>query len=115
MLKKYNRLLTKYEFSRTKKFGGNHSGKFFHLYIYKPPQYQGPSRVGIVVSNKFSKSAVKRNRLKRVFREVVRNNFDKIESGQWVVIYPKFSAVNKKYEEISADFAKTLQEVPLTR
>ncbi|HLC93901.1 MAG TPA: ribonuclease P protein component [Patescibacteria group bacterium] len=111
MLRKYNRLSTKYEFNRTKKLGQSYSGQFFHFFYLKPKNYSGPSKVGIVVSTRFSKSAAKRNRLKRVFREVIRNNFDKIEPGYWIVVYPKFGSGNRKYEEISSDFAKTIQKV----
>jgi ribonuclease P protein component len=111
MLKKENRLSSKYEFGITRKYGKQISGKFFHLYLVKPHNYEGPAKVGIVVSNKFSKSAVKRNKLKRIFREITRTNFDKIPKGYWVVLYPKFYAINQKYEEISSDFNKVLQKI----
>lgn len=111
MLKKENRLSSKYEFNITRKYGKTLTGRFFHLYIVKPHNYEGPTKAGIIVSNKFSKSAVKRNKLKRIFREIVHTNFNKIPQGHWVVLYPKFYAINQKYEEISIDFNKVLQKV----
>jgi ribonuclease P protein component len=114
MLKKENRLLSNYEFGKTRKAGRQVSGKFFHLYYYKHSKYNGPGKVGIVVSNKFDKSAVRRNRVRRIYREAIRNNFDKIEPGYWIVIYPKFSSAGKKYEEINTDYSETLQKISFT-
>jgi ribonuclease P protein component len=110
MLKKPNRLTSKYQFNITRKHGKSIEGKLFHLYYVKPRNYEGPSKVGIVVSNKFSKSAAKRNRLKRVFREVIRLNLGIIPSGYWVVVYPKYYSAGKKYEEICSDFTQTIQK-----
>jgi ribonuclease P protein component len=111
MLKKENRLSSNFEYNVTRKYGKYYKGKYFHVYFLIPKNYEGPTKVGIVVSNKFSKKAVERNRVKRVFREVVRSNFDKINKGYlWVVIHPKLSCVDKSYEEISTDFNKVLQE-----
>ena len=111
MLKKENRLSSNFEYNVTRKYGKYYKGKYFHVYFLIPKNYEGPTKVGIVVSNKFSKKAVERNRVKRVFREVVRSNFGKINKGYlWVVIHPKLSCVDKSYEEISTDFNKVLQE-----
>lgn len=111
MLKKENRLSSNFEFNITRKYGNYHKGKYFHVYFLVPRNYEGPTKVGVVVSNKFSKNAVTRNRIKRIFREVVRENFEKINKGNlWIVIHPKVSCADKKYEEISAEFNKVLQE-----
>ena len=111
MLKKENRLSTDFEFNITRKYGKYYKGRFFHIYFLVPKNYEGPTKVGIVVSNKFSKNAVERNRVKRVFREVVRNNFEKINKGNlWVVIHPKIPCTKETYEEISSEFNKILQE-----
>lgn len=77
----------------------------------KPKNYIGPAKVGFVISNSFDKSAVRRNRLKRLFREAIRNNFAKITQGYWVVIHPRYSAKNKTYEEISSELAQILQKI----
>ena len=111
MLKRQFRLSSKYEFNITRKYGKNAEGKWFYMYYLIPRNYKGVSKAGIVISNKYSKSAVKRNKLKRLFREALRANFDRIPEGFWIVIYPKHQAGRKKYEEISTAFAKTIQEV----
>jgi ribonuclease P protein component len=111
MLKRENRLSSDFEFNITRKYGKYFNGKYFHIYFLRPKNYNGPTKVGIVVSNKFSKKAVERNRVKRIFREIVGNNLEKIgKDNIWVVIHPKISCQNKSYEEISAEFNKILQE-----
>ena len=111
MLKRENRLSSDFEFNITRKYGKYFNGKYFHIYFLRPKNYNGPTKVGIVVSNKFSKKAVERNRVKRIFREIVGNNLEKIgKDNIWVVIHPKISCQNKGYEEISAEFNKILQE-----
>jgi ribonuclease P protein component len=111
MLKRENRLSSDFEFNITRKYGKYFNGKYFHIYFLRPKNYNGPTKVGIVVSNKFSKKAVERNRIKRIFREIVGNNLEKIgKDNIWVVIHPKISCQNKSYEEISAEFNKILQE-----
>lgn len=114
MLPKEHRLKTKFEFNVAKKYGGYYFGKFFHMYIVKPTNYQGATKVGIVISNNFHKSAVKRNRVKRLYREAVKKYFDKFGKNLWVAIYPKFTVIEKTYEEICSDFDKTLQKVTFT-
>jgi len=110
MLKKQNRLTTNFEFNITRKHGKKYQGENFFVYVLKPKNYDGETKMGIVVSNKLAKSAVLRNRVKRIFREVVRNNFEKLVGGFWIVIHPSSTALQKGYEEISADFIKTLQK-----
>ncbi len=114
MLKKANRLKTRFEFNITRKYGVYYSGELVHIYALKPKNYSGPTKFGIVISNKFHKSAVKRNRTKRLFREAIKKESSKLENlGLWIVIHPKFSALDKTYEEISTDFSKTIQKIPL--
>jgi ribonuclease P protein component len=45
-----------------------------------------PSRFTVVVSNKISKSAVKRNRLKRIIREILRLNVTSLKPGDYMVL-----------------------------
>ncbi|MFC1622264.1 ribonuclease P protein component [Patescibacteria group bacterium] len=111
MLKKQNRLTSKFEFNITRKYGGKKSGQHFHMFYLQPKNYTGPAKIGIVISNKFHKSAVKRNKTKRLFREVIRKNLELFPDDLWVVIHPKFHTIDKSYEEINSDFVKTLQKV----
>ncbi len=86
-----------------------------HMYVLQAKNYQGEPKIGIVISTKFSKSAVKRNRVKRLYREVLQKNLSKFGNDLWVVVHPKFNCLEKEYEEISADFDQLLQKIPLFR
>lgn len=68
--------------------------------------------MGVVVPNSYSKVAPVRNRVKRVFREVLRLNLGKIKVGYWIVLHPKKLAQEKKYEKVSVEFNKALSKVP---
>jgi ribonuclease P protein component len=114
MLKKQNRLSSTFEYNITRKYGRYIQGKYFHMFVLKPQNYTGPAKIGIVVSNKFHKRAVKRNKAKRIFREIIRQDLDKIQNDLWIVIHPKFSCLEKDYEEISSDFDQNLQKISIT-
>lgn len=115
MLKKANRLSSKFEINITRKYGKTASGRNFHIFYLKPHNYTGDSKFTVVISNKFDKSSAHRNKVKRQFREIIRLNLDKIKEGFWIVIHPKFSSINKEYEELSSDFNKTLQALPISK
>ena len=110
MLKRENRLSTPFEFKITKKYGRRIEGNNFIAYILKPDNYEGSTKIGIVVSSKFSKNATDRNRIKRLFRETIRKNLSLIPEDRWVSIYPKHSSAGKTYEEIDTDFTENIQK-----
>ena len=87
----------------------------FFLSFLDHKEYSGPTKFGIVVPVKTHKSAVVRNKLKRITRELVRNNLDTMKEGYWVVIYPKVEILEKSNEEISAAFTKALQRIIIPR
>lgn len=113
MLKRKNRLLSNYEYGITRRKGQKVFTRFFSLYYLN--RNEGPTKVGIITSRKFAKTAVMRNRIKRIFREIVRSNFDKIKPGFWIIIYPKKESLNAKYEEINTEFTKTLSKAPFSK
>lgn len=115
MLKKQNRVTTRHQFNITRRLGKRFQGKFFHLFILEPRNYRGPAQVGIVIPNKLDKSAVRRNTIKRRYRECIRNNFDKINPNQWLVFHPRFNSQDIKYEELCADISQTLQKISIPK
>lgn len=114
MLKKKNRLTSNHEFNRVYRSGTKVRTPLFDIFYLQLNDSTVPSKFGFVVSNKFSKVAPKRNKIKRVFREVVRENFEKIKSGYWIVIKPKDPSKHKEYEEINTEFNKVLSKVPFS-
>ena len=111
MLSKERRLSTTYEFNKTRRLGKKVRTSLFDIFYLDIDNYDGPSRVGVVVTNKYSKVAPVRNRVKRVFREVFRKNTDKIKPGFWIVVHPSKAAQEKGYEEVNTEFIKILSEV----
>lgn len=84
-----------------------------HVYALKPQSYNGATKVGFVISNKFHKKAVRRNKVRRIFREIIRSKMEKLGDNMWIVIHPKFDCLGKTYEEIDSDFNKILQKISL--
>ncbi|KKQ67033.1 MAG: ribonuclease P protein component [Candidatus Nealsonbacteria bacterium RIFCSPLOWO2_12_FULL_39_31] len=97
MLSKENRLKKKKDFEDVFKNGRGYKDGFLYLKIIK--NNLEPSRFGFVVGVKFSKSAVKRNKIKRWLRELTRINLQVIEKGFdcVVIVFPGFKA--KNFEE----------------
>jgi len=125
MLPKKNRIRTRFEFGKVKRYGKLYKSKYFYLYALSVEQLEklsegrwdigGQTQVGFLISVKMHKNAVVRNRIKRLFRESVRSNFGTIDTGWWLVFHPRFICVGASYEDINADVAKVLQKIPLTR
>lgn len=114
MLPRKNRLTSRYEYKKVYRDGRKVGNRFFNLFYLRRFNQAEDTKVGIVVSKKLIKSSPKRNRLKRVFREIVRTNFGKMGSGYWVVINPKLNALNGKYAEINTEFIETIQKIPFS-
>lgn len=124
MLPKENRIHTRFEFDKVKKFGDSYRYKYFYLYALPVKRLQdlskgrwdigGQTQVGFMISNKLHRNAVVRNRVKRIFRESVRENFGKISSGWWLVFHPRFICVGAPYEKINFEIAASLQKIPFT-
>lgn len=114
MLKKENRLSTDFEFNVTRKHGKKVSGDLCSAFFLQPNNYQGPARIGIVVPKKISKIAVKRNRLKRVFSEIIRRKTGELPENVWVVVHPKPASLKENYEKISTDVNKVLSKISLS-
>lgn len=73
MLPKNYRLKNDKAFSATYRLKNTASNKYFLAYLGLPVQEEEQNlKIGFVVSKKFHKRAVKRNRIKRLMREVIR-------------------------------------------
>jgi ribonuclease P protein component len=115
MLKKELSLKTNFEFNISRKYGNYYVGQYLHLYILKPTNYTGISKVGIVISAKFDKRAVVRNKIKRIYKQAIKPFLETVKDKSfWIVIHPKFNAKDATYEEISNDLIKTLQKISIS-
>lgn len=101
MLKKEFRLRKQKDFDWVfSKEGSFFSQGFLALKIV--PNNLTFSRFGFIVSNKISKKAVKRNRIKRLMRESVRLMRDQINPGFDIVIIARADISEKKFEEVDS-------------
>jgi len=104
MFKQKNRLTSKFEIGLVKRGGVNIKGRYFIcLYLKKPEE----KKLTIIVSTRFDKKAVIRNKVKRQIREVVSKQINNLPTGFYLFI-PKKHIVNAKYEEISFDINQVL-------
>ena len=98
MLNKKNRLTKNKDFERV-----FNKGKAAHLKElgvkcikndFKEPRF------GFLISTKISKSAVKRNKLKRQLSEIIRLNLEKIKPGYDCAVITRSGVLDKNYEEL---------------
>jgi ribonuclease P protein component len=115
MLKKDNRLTTKFQFNVTKKYGTKDYFDLFTAYYVKPTNYLGPAKVGFIVPNTIHKKAAKRNKIKRILRETVRKQFSKIPDNYWVTLSANQKILGRKYEEINSQVDRFIQKISLAR
>ncbi len=79
----------------------------------KQPLPIHPSRIGISISTKVSKKAVKRNRIKRQIRGAIAEILPKMAEGWDIVIVVKPSAIECKYEHFLRELEQLLIEAKI--
>lgn len=84
---------------------------FFTLLVSRVPDHD-PSRIGIVVGRRVGK-AVTRNRLKRIFRELVRGSQIGMARGFHCIVYPKAKVLGVKYQDLRETWRGALAQVGL--
>lgn len=76
-----------------------------YLVMYKLKSIGSSTRIGFTVSKKLGK-AIKRNKIKRMLREICRLNVDKFQSGYDYVIIARVAAQDCKYRELELSILK---------
>lgn len=99
MLRQKNRLTKKKDFDVVFKQGKGFVAGFLYLKIKK--NNLDSSRFGFIVSKKFSKKAVERNKIKRRLREIIKKELPKIKKpvDLIVIINPGLENDFKKLEK----------------
>jgi ribonuclease P protein component len=95
-----------------KHHGRRMSTALFNLQAYDMDA--APSRVGIVVGRRFG-NAVRRNRAKRVFRELVREFYSEFVSGHGVLVFPKKDVLVSSRKDLIQAWYTSLQRMHLLR
>jgi len=118
MLKKDFRLKKKRDFNLIIKNGQWQNGRLFSLKVLKldeitdlfpkredPEKFKNQLKIAVVVGVKVSKSAVKRNAIKRKMREVVRLLVKEpgVKTGYYIMINAKPAVLGVDYAEISQE------------
>lgn len=94
--KKYR--LSRSDFIAAKKHGKSYSTPHFSAVVYR--NSASPSRFAVVLSTKFSKSAVVRNRLRRTIYDCLSTLH--LELSTDLILYPKSSMLNLSRDQISS-------------
>lgn len=117
MLKKEYRLKNKKAFDATYKNKKIVSSPLLLLYLGKEKKDASQTtKFGFVVSKKYHKRAVKRNRIKRLMREVCRLSIKdqtllNLNKYMSCVIIPKNNTIGKSYTEIKESFKIILEKI----
>lgn len=117
MLQKVYRLVKKSDFQNVLRNGRRVQGSFLGLFFLSSQDVVNTSqtKTGFVVSNKISKKATERNRLKRILREVVRQNVYNIKEGFLLVFLAKRSIVDAEPELIKQEALELLSKSGLLK
>ena len=111
MLHKTNRIRKKKDFDVVFKTA-QRSAKSFksNLFVFKTAKNDlGVNRFGFVVSQKVSKKAVIRNKIKRQLSEAVRPEIEKIKTGTDVVFIALPGIDKKEFSEIKKAVSESLK------
>ena len=99
-----------FEFQKVFQKGKWYSGNY--LYIYALPNKKEKNSIGIAVSKKFSKSSVKRNRIRRLIKEAYRLHEEQFRQGYQIVIVWKSDVLQEdfSYGMIEEDLLKCFKK-----
>lgn len=119
MLPKQYRLKNTKAFDATYKNRKIVSDSMLTIYLgrEKKEQYiQAPTKIGFVVSKKYHKRAVKRNRIKRLMREVCRlalkqDKLGNLNKYMSFIVLPKDTAIDAKFCAVENSFYKLLERI----
>lgn len=75
---------------------------------------EAPTRVGIIVGKRFG-NAVRRNRAKRVFRDLARQLHPDMVAGRGVLIFPKRDALLQPRDALIRVWRSSLERMHLLR
>jgi len=105
------RILKGHEFRYMKESGSSTVGKMIVLSHAKAPD--GKRRLGIIVTKKFHKRAVKRNRAYRIVREAYRHIKGALPEDTWFVIIARKYLLEKSAIEVQRELIYLLNREKL--
>ncbi len=108
MLPSQNRLKRRQDFANVYSKGDRFNGQYVSLRVYITDQATAFSQIGVVVSKKFSKKAVARNRIKRQLRAIFRQVLSQLKQGLQIVVTVFPLPNSPSYEQLGEDLTKLL-------
>lgn len=99
------------DLQKVKRKGRSAAGKFCIIKALKTPP-DSNRRVAFLISRRFDLSAVKRNRARRLFREVFRQIYPDLAPA-WLLFIPKKQIKAIKTPELLADICLLIDELEL--
>ncbi len=111
MLKKNNRLKKSKDFNTVQRFGRSVRNDFLFLKFFSNNREN--SRIGFVVSSKFSKKANERNLMKRRLREISRELFPQIRQGYDICMFVSKKSAKPDFLETKEAVKKALKKADL--
>ncbi|MFD0871816.1 ribonuclease P [Chlamydia abortus] len=108
---KQNRLAKREDFSKVYRWGKSTANHQFVLYR-KEKNASQPLRVGVSVSKKVG-NAVVRNRIRRVVKEIIRLNIDRIEGNADLIFIARKPAADMSYHEMEKSLFHVLKKAGL--
>ncbi|MCH2107172.1 MAG: ribonuclease P protein component [Planctomycetes bacterium] len=92
------------QFSRAYRRGGRAKGSIMQVVAFEHGEEH--TRLGLSVGKRVWRSAVKRNRVRRVFREAFRLEYDALPKGCDLVLIPAASALQPELAATRAELVK---------
>lgn len=109
MLAKQNRLTKKKDFERIYRKGKTIKNDF--LVLKTAPNNLGVNRFVFVVSQKISKKAVIRNKIKRRLRELTRLNINKMGNGRDFIFVTLPGIEKKEFRQLKEIFKNLIKNI----
>ena len=103
-LLKNRRLTHRSEYERVRRDGTTRRGKLLMLNVALV-ENSGPSRAGFVTSRRIG-GAVVRNRVRRRFREMVRQHQHELREGFWIVLVARRDAADANYRALEHEWLR---------
>ena len=94
------------EFAHVKEHGARLAGRYVAVNLAPAPD--GHTRLGIIVSRRYHRHAVKRNRARRLIREAFRLLRHGINPPVWIVVIGRQRLMECKLQKLQAEFIRLL-------
>lgn len=103
MLPKSNRLTSKHDFEHLLNEGDIIQLAHFGLVYKQVEDTSVQPRFGFIISNKISKKAVERNRIRRILRSVVRSLINNIQPGYMFVVLARKNILMQNHLDLEKE------------